>query len=160
VKRDGFTVSGSSPPPGRGTPCNAAHQALAPSAAFPAPRDSIPPDPTFPLLDNTEADLFALPLPVPDPTVGRRERRKMRRHAQYDARRKAGLCVACGRLRAAAAHLSRCAPCLEIQIRSASRRKRPSNCQSTAHLTNTDLDTKSATVILTIRLERTTPGGQ
>ena len=100
------------------------------------------------------ADLFVLPPPLPAPAVGRRERRKVRRHARYDARRKAGLCVACGRLPAAAAHLSRCKACLEIQIRSASRRKRRSNCQSTAHLTSNDLDRKSAAVIVTRQLEK------
>ena len=85
------------------------------------------------------SDLFAVPPPLPDPAVGRRERRKVRRQAQYwEDRRKANLCVACGKRPPAAAHLSRCTACLEIQIRSASRRKR--NSQSTAHPSNRHLD--------------------
>src|SRR5438128_1557962 len=68
------------------------------------------------------ADLFAIPPPLPDTAVTLPSRRNVRRQAQYNARRNAGICVACGRLPAAALHVVRCARCLEIQIRSASSR--------------------------------------
>lgn len=107
-------------------------------AAVPPGEDA----PAFPAKAATTtalADLFDVPPPLPDPAVGRRERRKVRRRAQYDARRNANLCVTCGKAPPPAAHLSRCTPCLTIQMRSASRRK--GNSQSTAHAPQTHLDT-------------------
>ena len=138
------------------------------SVAVPAVRDAIPTGPKFPLLQNGEfldalvlkpagradalpedPDLFAVPPPLPDPSVGRRERRKVRRQAQYwEDRRKANLCVACGKRPPAAAHLSRCTACLEIQIRSASRRKR--NSQSTAHPSRTHLNFQAVRVTVNL----------
>ena len=71
-------------------------------------------------------EIFAVPPPLPDiappplrdPAVGRRDRRKVRRQAQYWEDRQATLCVACRKRPPAAAHLSRCTPCAEIQKRS------------------------------------------
>src|SRR5689334_14271394 len=54
---------------------------------------SIPATPTSAGALDADPDLFVLPPPLPAPAVGRRERRKVRRQAQYNARRKAGLCV-------------------------------------------------------------------
>jgi hypothetical protein len=71
----------------------------------------------------------------------------MRRRAQYDARQKAGLCVACGKRPREAAHLCRCTQCLDIQKRSATRRKNIS--QSTVNPVETDLDYRATAVTLT-----------
>ena len=156
MKRDGFTVSGSSPPCERVLPRNPAPHLPAPSVAPPVVANLTPLGPYAPRFHSIsiEADLFAVPLPLPDPAVGRRERRKVRRQAQYDARRAAGACVACGRLPGAAAHLSRCTTCLQIQIRSACRRTGRSNSQSTAHPTGNRIDTNAETDTVTKELER------
>src|SRR5437879_4361635 len=76
---------------------------------------------------SDNGDLFAVPPPLPDSAVGRRERRNLRRKAQYWADRQAKLCVACRERPPASPTHSRCRPCADIQKRSADRRKQPNN---------------------------------